>query len=159
MKVYHYFIIACLYPFGNHANVICAFYYSSFSLFFILIPVQTAAELFQLLLQPVKSTQIGLRHCILRCLQLLGKLLADLAVTALGLLTPIVLLTDHLAQLRDGSGTELLRAAMGADLDFRDMVFQRLIVLRLHAKQRVLALQLLQTLGHLPGLLREAGKA
>ena len=64
--------------------------------------VKAAAQFLQLPLHLIKTGQIRLGHSVLRSLQFLGKLLAYLAETALGLLTPGILLLDHSAQLCDG---------------------------------------------------------
>ena len=92
----------------------------------------------------VKGGEIRVVHFLLGGAQLLGKRRIHIQVGTAPLAAPQALLGDALSQPLHGAGTELLRAAVGADLDVGNMLLQRLVLPRRPAQSVVLRLYLRQ---------------
>ena len=92
-------------------------------------------------LHAVKIPDIAGLHLTLRLPKLLQNALghAGIGVPLLG--APLTLLLDELHQLRNGFAAKLLCAAVGADLDLRDMILQGLVLRRRLPQRLVLPAQ------------------
>ena len=108
-------------------------------------------------LHAVEIPDIAGLHLTLRLSKLLQNALghAGIGVPLLG--APLTLLLDELHQLRNGFAAELLCAAMGADLDLRDMIPQGLVLRRRLPQRLVLPAQGGQLLLHALHLAAQGG--